>query len=134
MKNVSITPDTVFAAPLDVDAMLQRMIDNRDPVELAEAAPARGHRLTEGERRLMVELLTQALRDSVDADRVMQCAARAWLRMQPGFSAQECCDTLGIHYDAMMKELEDAWKRAPRRYRKITRRVTGGTRHKVGAA
>lgn len=36
-------------------------------------------------------------------------AARNWLRAEPGFTARECCEAIGIDYDAMMARLEREW-------------------------
>lgn len=88
-----------------------------DPTDVHEASRAPYVAPNLAERGLMRDVLAQAIDESKrrsfnenfrPSDRR---GARAWLRGEPGFTARECCQVLGIEYDAMMDELEREWKR-----------------------
>jgi hypothetical protein len=68
------------------------------------------NRRAEGERRLMAEVLRSAISDASSlAPSRDRDDARAWLLSAPGISVTECCDALGIEYDAMIVALRNRW-------------------------
>lgn len=63
----------------------------------------------EGERRLMAELLQQAIIEATFSPGTLRDEARAWLSEAPMFSARECFEALGIDYDVARAKLQAQW-------------------------
>ncbi len=99
----------------DENALLHIFAPN-DPTDFDDVRPSARGAVGDAERRLMGDVLFQAVYESRSranarslrpADRD---AARTWLRGEPGFSARECCEALGVDYEAMLKRLEKEWR------------------------
>ena len=65
---------------------------------------------TEGERRLMASLLTQAIFESNYGPPSERAEARAWLREVPFLTARQCCEAVGLDYDAAIAKLTMRWE------------------------
>lgn len=107
-QNLGVKPTTVASYDEAIGEL-----SPHDPLTVPAQA-RRGLFAAASERRLMAEILQQAIdeaRSSVLEER--REAARAWLRAQPGFTARECCEALGIDYEATMKALERQWAVVP---------------------
>jgi hypothetical protein len=76
--------------------------DTMRPRSLVELQP---------EQRLMLDILWTAIIDSHSRKTLLSGPARAWLRDQPGFTARECCEYIGLDYDAVMTAMERQWSR-----------------------
>ena len=78
-----------------------------DPlVGTAFVRPAPQARETEGERRLLIAILMEAIDDSRAGDH----GAQAWLRSSTGpFSARYCCDHTGVDYAWLMERVVPTW-------------------------
>jgi hypothetical protein len=63
----------------------------------------------EGERRLMAELLNQAIMEATYAPSALRDEARAWLTEAPMFTARECFESLGLEYDVALVQLREKW-------------------------
>lgn len=68
-------------------------------------------RLSTPETNLCADILGQAITESLDRKHITrQQEARAWLMEEPGFTAREACEAVGVEYEAMMKVLRERWK------------------------
>lgn len=71
--------------------------------------------ISTGERRLMADMLLQAIEESMPGEpsgTVDRKSAQAWLGDEPGFTAREACEYIGIDYGAMMTVLRKRWSAA----------------------
>lgn len=107
------------------------MIERYGAVSVAE--PVTKYAVAEPIRRLMLDVLRTAIGDAVggyhgdDAERAQQESdARAWLRDKSRLSVLDCCDALGINYEAMRKVLEADWKVAKKRLAASKRALARG--------
>jgi len=119
-------------------------VDTIDGAAPPLSALAGARTLSEAERRLMADVLMQAVQEArasagsaaTVAHQLRQAdrdAARAWLRAQPGFTARECCEALGVEYEAMMAKLEAEWRQTkPKPGPKVKERAASrGTRTRL---
>lgn len=86
---------------------LQRIfsIESQIPMSAPKTAPRH-----QGERSLIVDILAQAIEESIDKqNRDTRQNAQAWLLEQPGFTAREACDYLGIDYETMVRVMRGRW-------------------------
>lgn len=100
-------------SPAFDDAALGAVAPN-DPTDLDGFLPPR-LAPSDAERRLMADVLLLAVMESRDQRRGFEArrrSAREWLRDEPGFTAKECCEALGLDYGTILKRLEEEWQRS----------------------
>lgn len=90
------------------------------PVPGAEPIPKNAR--TQGERRLMQELIEIAIKEAKYPPSHIRDEARAWLSCA-GFTARDCCQALDIDYGAMMKALRGQWAEADTRHASEPKRL-----------
>lgn len=91
---------------------LQRIfgVESQIPMSVPKTKPRH-----QGERSLIVDVLAQAIEESQDPQsQDKRREARAWLLDEPGFTAREACDYLGIDYETMVRVMRGKWAEGER--------------------
>lgn len=101
---------SILNIPLGDDPLseLERIIGGTE----TPAQPSRNV-VRNGEQRLMIDLLVQAIDEAMSPHGILRDGARAWLRDQPGFTAPHACESIGLDYEATMQRLEAQWQEWP---------------------